>query len=212
VLRRRCPETRIVLLHPSHDTAPIASGTFFILWLAEVLGHGLKATMHQNHDHEVCALILTGAPPPVTAQGRCCHEWHGPSQPLPLFCDTLPTLQREAVEAFYRGIIIDLWSLSGRSLLRIRRSAWHTPYLLAYCQSTSMSIVCGHLSNSIWARSFDFFDFSCPCPWIRPAHLFITHSGIHYTCVIYLHTISLPFSPVTAPGDGHLCIISASLM
>jgi len=39
----------------------------------------------------------------------------------------------------YGGIIMDLWTLSSRSLLLIRRSAWHTSYLFAYCQSIPMS-------------------------------------------------------------------------
>jgi len=61
-LRRRCPETRVVLLHPSPNTAPIVSGVFFLLWLAGVLGRGLKASMHRNYDREACALILHRSP------------------------------------------------------------------------------------------------------------------------------------------------------
>lgn len=149
-LRRRCPETRVVLLHPSPNTTPIVSGVFFLLWLVGVLGRGLKASMHQNYDREACALTLHWSLeslrrlrlyPTQIEKTVLPLEWHSPSQPLPLFCDTLPIPQREAVKAFYRGIIMDLWPLPSRSHLRICRSAWHTSYLFAHCQSTSMSVV-----------------------------------------------------------------------
>src|SRR6266850_639706 len=125
------------------------------------------------------------------------------AHPLPapaIILRHLPNLQREAVETL-SGHVVDLWSLSSCSPLRTRSPAWHKYYLFAYCQSIL-------ILRRLLARSpIQFWHVRSNSPASAPGSgrlSYLLHSGIPYTCVIYIHVKSFPFLlyPLLSPLLG----------